>query len=332
MDSNQTQQLFFNLIKSKIPPHLSLVEEVAEILNIGNDSAYRRIRGEKPVSIDEMYILCGKYKISIDQLFQVQSNAVIFSVDKVDHLSYGFNKYLEFMEGNLKMFKMLSDPQIIFYLKDIPIFHYMPFPELSAFKFFFLKPTLMGYPELAKQQFSGEEADIDTLEMAKRIIDVYAQIPCTDVWNEEAVHITIKQIEFYRQSNVFTNKHLLLKVYSQLEEMLNHLEMQAEAGRKYLYNQPVLATSAAYDVYINECLLGDNTVYVQSGEKQITYINHNGLNFMSTQDKTFCDYTSKSLQNIIRKSSHISVVGEKERSMFFNMLREKIYERKKNII
>src|SRR5258708_19311345 len=123
MDSNQTQQLFFNLIKSKIPTHLSLVEEVAELLNIGNDSAYRRIRGEKAVSIDEMFAISNKYKISIDQLFQVQSNAVIFSVDKVDHLSFGFNKYLEFVESNLKMFKMLTDPQIIFYFKDIPIFH-----------------------------------------------------------------------------------------------------------------------------------------------------------------------------------------------------------------
>jgi len=332
MDSAQTQQMFFNLIKSKIPPHLSLVEEIAETLNIGNDSAYRRIRGEKPLNFDEMHTLSNRYQVSIDQLFHVQSNAVIFSTDKVDHLSYGLNQYLEFVESSLRMFKMLHDPQIIFYLKDLPIFHYVSFPELSAFKFFFWKRTLMGYPELAKQQFNGVEADPQTLETSKRIIKLYTQIPCTDVWNEEAVHITIKQIEFYRQSNVITGKHLLLKIYSQLEEMLNHLEMQAEAGRKYLYGQPVSANSAAYSVYINECLLGDNTVYVQSGEKQITFINHNGLSFMSTEDKGFCDYTSKSMQNIIRKSSHISVVGEKERSMFFNTLRDKIYERKKVIV
>lgn len=31
----------------------------------------------------------------------------------------------------------------------------------------------------------------------------------------------------------------------------------------------------------------------------------------------------------MRKSTHISVVGQKERSMFFNTLRSKIYEHKK---
>lgn len=333
MDANQTQQLFFNHIKSKLPLHLSFVDEMAEDLNISNDSAYRRIRGEKPITLEEMFVLCRKYHVSADRFFQLESNAVIFSVDKVDHLSFGFNKYLEFVLSNLKLFKLLENPTIIFYFKDIPIFHYLPFPELSAFKFFFWKRTLMAYPELAKQQFNGEEADVETLETSKKIIDLYAQIPCIDIWNEESVNITIKQIEFYRQSNVFASRELLLKVYSQLEEALDQLEMQAEAGRKFSYGQPVTLNSGApYDVFINESLIGDNTIYAQGGEKKITFINHNGLNFMSTQDKTFCDYTYKTLQNIMRKSMHISATGENQRSMFFNTLRGKIYEKKKNII
>jgi hypothetical protein len=123
----------------------------------------------------------------------------------------------------------------------------------------------------------------------------------------------------------------LLKVYSQLEELLNHLELQAETGKKFLYNQHPTPDSARFDMYINECLIGDNAIFVQSDEKQISILNHNGLNFISTQDKSFCDYTFKNLQNIIRKSSHISLVGEKDRSVFFNKLREKIYKRKRNL-
>ncbi len=332
MDANQTQQLFFNHIKSKLPLHLSFVDEIAEDLKISNDSAYRRIRGEKPITLDEMVVLCSKYQVSIDRFLKLESNAVIFSVDKVDRLSYGFNKYLEFVLSSLKFFNMLENPTIVFYFKDIPFLHFLPFAELTAFKFFFWKRTLIGYPELAKQQFYLEEADVETLETSKKIMDVYTQTPCVDIWNEESINITIKQIEFYRQSNVFASKELLLKVYSQLEDSLNHMEMQAEAGRKFKYGQTATYNDGAkYDVFINECLTGDNTVYVQSGEKQITFINHNGLNYMSTQDKAFCDYTYKHLQNIMRKSTHISVVGEKERSMFFNTLREKIYEKKKTI-
>lgn len=163
-------------------------------------------------------------------------------------------------------------------------------------------------------------------------MELYAQIPSLDIWGEESFNITIRQIEFYRQSNLFANKELLLKVYTQLEEMLNHLEMQAEAGKKLLYNMPQVTTNTPYEMYINECMIGDNTVCVQGGDKQITFINHNGLNFMSTQDKAFCDYTYKNLKNIIRKGTHISVDGEKERSVFFNTFRQKIHEKVKAII
>jgi len=331
MDNNHSQQLFFNHIKSKLPPHLSLVEEMADLLNISNDSAYRRIRGEKPIGLDEIQVLCNKYHVSLDQLLQIETNTVIFSGNKVDSAVFDLNKYLQDVKNNLTLVKMLQNPEIYYYNKDVPIFHYMQFPELCAFKFFFWKRTLIGYPELAKQQFNGEEPDIEAAETAKKIIALYDQIPSTEIWNEESVHITIRQIEFYRQSNVFANKHILLKVYLQLEELLNHIELQAEAGKKFLYNQPPATTSAPFEIYINECLIGDNTVYIKGSDRQITFLNHNGINVIGTEDKNFCDYTFKNLQNIIRKSTHISVSGEKERSMFFNTLRQKIYEQKKKI-
>lgn len=327
METTQTQQLFFNHIKSKLPHHISLVEEVAEILNISNDSAYRRIRGEKPISLDETHMLCSKYHVSIDQLLRVNTNTVIFSFEKVDNL----NKFLQFAVNNLGLFSMLQNPLMYYYSKDLPIFHFMPFPELRAFKFFFWKRTVIGYPEMARQRFNGEEYDQETIDLAKKIDELYVRVPSTDIWNEESVNVTFSQIELYRQSNVFANKDIILKVYTQLEELVNHLELQAETGRKSLYSQPNSPNCGTYDAYINETLIGDNTIFVQADNRQITFINHNGLNFISTQDTDFCDFTLKNLQNVIRKSTHISVVGEKERSMFFNTIRERIYERKKNI-
>ena len=48
---------FFRQIKQKLPAHLSTVDEIAMLLNISQDSAYRRIRGEKPLSFDEIQLL-----------------------------------------------------------------------------------------------------------------------------------------------------------------------------------------------------------------------------------------------------------------------------------
>ena len=52
---------------------------------------------------------------------------------------------------------------------------------------------------------------------------------------------------------------------------------------------------------------------------------------MSTQDDSFAEYTYQHFQNILHKSTLISVVGEKERRRFFNRIRENI-ERRKNAV
>jgi len=332
MDFIQSQQSFFNHIKSKLSPHLSMVDEIAGLLNISNDSAYRRIRGEKPIGLDEIQKLCRHYKISLDQLLQLDSDTVIFSTNLKDQGNSSLNKYLEGILANLVHIKSLPDSQFYCFNKDIPMFYFMQFTELAAFKFFFWKRTIMNYPELSRQQFKGEENDNDIVEKGKKIIKTYIEIPSTEILNEEIVLVTLKQIEFYREARLFENKHILLKVYGQLEELVNHMEIQAEQGLKFLYNEKASALSATNNIYINEYLLGTNSIYVQAGNRQLTILNHAGINFMSTQDKNFCDYTFNNLQNIIRKSTHISVIGEKERSMFFNSIREKIYEQKKNIL
>lgn len=332
MDVIQPQQAFFNHIKSKLPAHLSMVDEIAELLDISNDSAYRRIRGEKPIGLDEIQKLCKHYKVSLDQLLQLDTDTVIFSANLGDIRAYNLNNYLEGILSSLTLIKSLPDSQFYCFNKDIPMFYFMQFPELAAFKFFFWKRTIMNYPDLAKQQFKGEELDNEMVETGKKIIKTYVQIPSTEILNEEIVLVSLKQIEFYREANLFQNKHVLLKVYTQLEELVNHLELQAEQGLKFLYNEKASPSSAPNNIYINECLLGTNSIYVDAGDRQMTILNHAGINFMSTYDKRFCDYTFNNIKNTIRKSTHISIVGEKERSIFFNSLREKIYEKKKNVV
>lgn len=331
MEATHAQLSLFNHIKSKLPAHLSMVDEIAEILNISNDSAYRRIRGEKPIALDEIQKLCQHFKVSLDQLLQLNAETVVFSANMDDQRTNNMNGYLKEILKNLTLIKSLPGSEFYCFNKDIPMFYFMQFPELSAFKFFFWKRTIMNYPDLAKQQFTGEEQDAEIKEIAKNIINTYIQIPSIEILNEEIVTVSLMQIDFYRASNVFANKHALLKVYVQLEELVNHMELQAESGMKHLYNQKITPTCAPINIYMNECLLGTNSIYVKAGERQLTILNHAGINFMSTQDEKFCNYTFSNMKNIIRKSTNISVAGEKERSIFFNSLRERIYHKKKNI-
>ncbi|MCK4639369.1 MAG: hypothetical protein KAT33_08115, partial [Bacteroidales bacterium] len=59
----ETQEHLFQQIRESLPTHLSLVDEISELLRMSYDSAYRRIRGEKAITIDELHTLCKHFNI-----------------------------------------------------------------------------------------------------------------------------------------------------------------------------------------------------------------------------------------------------------------------------
>ncbi len=58
--------------------------------------------------------------------------------------------------------------------------------------------------------------------------------------------------------------------------------------------------------------------------KKNTFLNHSVINYIGTTDERFNNHMFDALQNIIKKSVHLSEVGEKDRARFFNKMRHKV--------
>ena len=67
-----------------------------------------------------------------------------------------------------------------------------------------------------------------------------------------------------------------------------------------------------------------STVLAELGEKRITFLNHSVINYVATQDVEFNIHMHDAIQNLIKKSTQLSGVGEKERTRFFSQIRNKI--------
>ena len=105
MESNNAQLLFFQHLRSILPGHISMVDEIAGLLDISNDSAYRRIRGDKPISFEELQKLCVHYKVSLDQLMNLKSDAFIFTGKLDNDANFGFDEWLKEV---LKQYTVIS--------------------------------------------------------------------------------------------------------------------------------------------------------------------------------------------------------------------------------
>lgn len=329
MGSENVQVSFFQHIKALLPPHLSLVDEIADMLHLSNDSAYRRIRGEKPISFDELQKLCGHFKISLDQFFHLQSNSFVFTGQVAGQGAFDYGQYLLDILRNVQLMNSFPSKEMYYLNKDIPIFHYFLFPEMVAFKSFFWMKTILHLPLYANQTFRLDGfLDEKTAQLGRQLSEAYRTLPSQEIWNVENINSTIRQIEYYKNSGVFASRQDIVIIYDCFQKIMDHVECQAEAGYKFPVGSAGDKKGAAYKIYVNEFILGDNTLLALLGDRKITYINHSVLNYLVTSDPAFCEHTYQNIRNIIKKSTLISEVGEKERRRFFNNVREKISARK----
>lgn len=322
------QTLFFTHIRQHLPGHISLVDEVADTLSISNDSAYRRIRGDKPLSFDEIQKLAIRFNVSLDQFLHLQGNTVTFSGSYIDRENFDLENYLQGIVNQLTLFSLAQKKELFYLNKDFPIFHLFMFPELAAFKCYFWSRYNLNYSQFNKGQFLIEDF-IPLLEnQGKKISNLYLNIPSTEVWNLDCINTTIRQINFYRESKAFTSRADIFTVFNCLEKLVDHVEAQAARGFKFPYQKPHEA-AAPYQVFINHFFLGDNMVLAEVDHTKQVFLNHNVINYLATTDSKFIEYTFQTLHTLLQKSTLISEVGEQERENFFDSLRERIVEMKK---
>lgn len=324
MEFTGPQQLLFNHIKEVLPPHLTMVDVIAEILNISNDSAYRRIRGEKPISLDEVQMLASHFKISVDQLLHLQSDAIIFTGRSTNSADFKYKNWLESVVKHLQMFLSFQPNHLFYLVKEIPFYYYFMIPEVAAFKSFFFMKSILFYEDLKAIKFCVKDNFSQYHELIQSCSHLFASLPSTEIWSIDNITSTLHQIEFYRATGAMKSDEDALVVLDKLNLMIIHLELQAEYGVKLRYGQNPSTGTVPYKMFVNEIIMGDNMQVIQLGNKYMTAINHSVINFITTMDETFNTSAKKTMESLTHKSTLISGVNEKERLMFFNGLRAKV--------
>jgi hypothetical protein len=331
MAITNVQQYLFDRIKDSIATDKSLVTAVSDVLHISEDSSYRRIRGETPLVLDELKELCLAFHLSLDQLLQISNNSTLFETIRIDNNSYGFESFLIDIVKRLAMVNKSAQKHLYYLSKDIPLFYHFLFKPLFAFRYFFWMKSILHHADFAQRQFSIDCLPPGVEESGKKILEFYNQIPSTEIWNTECINAIILQIEYYREVGFFASNAAVHEIYVALEHTIDHLQLQAELGKKMLPSENPDHKPELFSFFFNRITLGDNTILVKTSNGDITFLNYEVLNYIFTTDSNFCTDAYQGLQNIMKRSTIISQASEKQRNNFFNILRNKVLERKKNL-
>ena len=90
-----------------------------------------------------------------------------------------------------------------------------------------------------------------------------------------------------------------------------------------------MLSAAQYELFINEVIIGNNTIMLELDSTPHCFINYNVLSYLFTKDARFTAQASMSFKNLLSRSSNISGTGEKFRNKYFEYQYEKLESLKK---
>jgi hypothetical protein len=316
--SSPVQEHFIAKLKEVMPQGIGLAEEIADVLDVSIDSAYRRIRSETELTIDEIFKLSKKHGISVDQVFSNQSGTVTFAYTKLTDSVNNFEEYLSRIMNSLKAINKFDSKRIYYVAEEIPMFYSFFSKNLTEFKLFYWQRSVLNVPEYQQQKFEYGLIPQKLIDIAHQSFTEYNNIPSTEIWTAETVLTGLRQIKFYFDSGLITQKQAL-ELLGDYRSMIDLVKRNAESGRKNVSDQ-----RETYQLYNSEVVLGTNCIYVLMGDAKYSYISFNTMNSLTTNNPQFCEETEHWIRNLEKKSTLISGVAEKQRYQFFSSMYKSI--------
>lgn len=317
-NSEKIQKKLFEEIQKKLSTQYALVDIISDVLETGRDSAYRRIRCEKLLSIKETHVLCKHFQVSFDMLMGIKNVTQFNCIYRPINLSLPneYEKYMQDLSKNLENLKNSHDSSIIISAVDIPVFHLISQKELTFFKLFTWFQSVYNYDGYLDDFFK----DIETPEIVScynKVCSNYELIPSSEIWTENTINTTLRLINYYVDICSFSNKELPLLLCEQVLTILNQLQKWAENSKKGQRTTP-------FQLYVSEMELENTYILMKQPEVINCVIKLFTINSLNVSEIEFCQETENWLSKLSQRSILLCGNAEKERIKFFNSQRQRV--------
>jgi hypothetical protein len=302
----KTQDLLLNAIRKQLNEGISIIDEIAQILNISYDASHRRVSNKSKFSIEETVVLCNHFKISMDNLFKNQQNIILEKTKSIQQIA-DYQTYFSEMASKINL--NLKEENTLYYsAKDIPIFYTVGGSILSKFKMYVWYNLMTENELIAFEKFNIENS---LLNETSRLNEIVNQVKIVEIWNDTTINSSLLQIVYYFESgllNYLTSKNLLEEITS----IIQSIEKKCESS------------TSDYQLYYNELLILNNNVLFASKSTKQAFIPYNMLGYFSTKNEKVTTEIYSYFTNQIKNSKSLQASGKKEQKMFFNKMYQKI--------
>lgn len=315
MNKMTAHEKLLNEIKLKISHKENIANTLMDILYIGKEAVYRRLRGEVQFTLQEAEIISRELHISLDGILEsdlLKSRPFRLNlIEYIDPLEPDFRVMKEFIDV-LKLMRDDPDSEIGSAANILPQSIYMKYEYLT--KFYFFKWTYQFKEEGLVKPMCEIEINNRLKGVFKEFIAESMQIKNTYyVWDNSIFLYLVNDIKyFYKIGYILQDEIVSLK--SDLLRFLDDLEELAAKGK--------FETGNNVSFYISNINIESTYSYVQTQDYKISLIKAFSLNSVASVDEKTFEKVKVWVNSFKRLSTLISESGEIQRVRFFNKQRE----------
>ncbi|WP_163309644.1 helix-turn-helix domain-containing protein [Dysgonomonas sp. 521] len=302
-----------NALKKNHAGKRTAVNTLMDILPMGREAAYRRLRGEIPFTLDEAAVICKKFNLSFDRL--------VYGDDKE---LYDYQLQALFLKDPLGEFcRMLTeiatgieeistDPHSFSYraYRALPAEFFGRYDSISKvylyILFYQLKPT----------EIPGKMAD---MRLPRKIYDIQAQaadallnIDSTIILDKHIVEDFIGIVKYFSFMGLLEKKEVA-QIKADLFRLIDDLEKCASAGESPFGKKT--------DIYISNISFDATYSYIEGAGIKSSSVTVFCVDYLSCRNPDVLESQRLWIRSLIRFSTQISVSGEFQRNQYFTQQR-----------
>jgi hypothetical protein len=307
-NAQELQRQLFTAIKLKLPKGENLARHIADALNLSPDAAYKKIRGERLLDLQDLQLLFNIYKLSYeDMAIDTATQKVWFSCNNLQ-VQPNFEDYLKFIAQQLQLLLDKQVKSLTCSASEVPLFYYCMFPELIQFKAYVWQQSILPSSENQIQPFALVQTETPLLQLAQEISFNYLAIPSQEIWASETIGSLYRQLRFYKEAQLFASPQTY-------EALLLHVKQQALQQHKIeRYSK---TPQASFALYHNELMPGDDSLLAQLPGHNLAIFSPHSLQAFVSTDVRVTQALLAALQGLKQQSICLSQQCERYIAPFF---------------
>lgn len=305
------------IIRESIPRGANLANELMDVLSLGKESVYRRLRGEVAFSLDETARLAEKYSFSVDHILNYKSKSKAFyNLDLLDPHT-PIEDYSERLTTFIQFFKQMRrqpDSKVRYALNTLPYVFYLNFENLARFKYF--KWLHQSGESSSNMTYSDLIIPQDVLELQHTFVCESKHIAETTIILDRNVFSSMRyDVEYFHKLHLISQDDLQT-IKREMLELLDDLEKMAEDGR--------FKEGSKVALYISNVDLEASYSHFEYADNQYAHLRLYGISGVDSQNAQICNKQRDWIDSLKRYSTLISESGQVQRYDYLIQQRETI--------